>query len=131
MNASDKDDLNIIFNDGHFVDMQIVWQTWAMKYCDNGGETLSPTRPPANPLTQPAVRVAIGCNRRRVISAKTSENGADWSSDFGLHTPDAAMDPPELQFYRIRPFYIGERSLLPFPNSPSPSRPASLFFSIS
>lgn len=30
--SPDKDDLNIIFNDGHFVDMQIVWQTWAMKY---------------------------------------------------------------------------------------------------
>lgn len=86
--SPDKDDLNIIFNDGHFVDMQIVWQTWAMKYCDNGG-----------------------CNRRRVISAKTSSNGADWSDDLGLYTPDT-LDPPELQFYRIRPFYIGNTTRL-------------------
>ena len=50
--SPDKDDLNIIYNDKQFVDMQIVWQTWHMKYCDNGG-----------------------CNRRRVISAKTSNNG--------------------------------------------------------
>eukprot|EP01043_Picozoa_sp_COSAG02_P029919 COSAG02_NODE_1883_length_10535_cov_4.902070_10_plen_480_part_00 len=86
--SPDKDDLNIVFNDGHFVDMQIVWQTWAMKYCDNGG-----------------------CNRRRVISAKTSSNGADWSEDLGLYTPDS-LDPPELQFYRIRPFYIGNTTRL-------------------
>ena len=66
--SPDKDDLNLIFNQGQFVDMQIVWQTWAMKYCDNGG-----------------------CNRRRVISAKTSENGADWSEDLGLHTPDSLI----------------------------------------
>jgi hypothetical protein len=99
--SPDKDDLNLIFNQGHFVDMQIVWQTWAMKYCDNGG-----------------------CNRRRVISAKTSENGADWSEDLGLHTPDT-LDPPELQFYRIRPFYVGNTTRLAahvLQYAPSPSQ---------
>jgi hypothetical protein len=56
------------------------------RYCDNGG-----------------------CNRRRVISAKTSSDGAAWSADMGLVTPDT-LDPPELEFYRMRPFYIGNTS---------------------
>jgi hypothetical protein len=30
----DKDDLNIIFNRGRFVDMQIVWQNHTLRYCD-------------------------------------------------------------------------------------------------
>ena len=84
----DKDDLNIVYNKGRFVDMQIVWQNWTMRYCDNGG-----------------------CNRRRVISAKTSTDGVSWGPDLALATPDA-LDPPELQFYRIRPFYIGNTSRL-------------------
>ena len=45
----DKDDLNLIYNKGRFVDMQIVYQKWTLRYCDNAG-----------------------CDRRRVISAKTS-----------------------------------------------------------
>ena len=85
----DKDDLNIIYNHaapgrpGRFVDMQIVWQNHTLRYCDNGG-----------------------CDRRRVVSAKTSSDGASWGPDLGLVTPDD-HDPPELEFYRIRPFYIG------------------------
>jgi len=45
----DKDDLNLIYNKGRFVDMQIVYQEWPLRYCDNAG-----------------------CDRRRIISAKTS-----------------------------------------------------------
>ena len=45
----DKDDLNLIYNKGRFVDMQIVYQEWPLRYCDNAG-----------------------CDRRRVISAKVS-----------------------------------------------------------
>lgn len=41
----DKDDLNLIFNNGRFVDMQIAWQNISMRYCDGGG-----------------------CNRRRVAN---------------------------------------------------------------
>ena len=79
----DKDDLNIIYSAGRFVDMQIVWQNHTMKYCDNGG-----------------------CGRRRVVSTKTSSDGAAWSADtVPFITPDQ-NDPPELQFYRCRPFYI-------------------------
>jgi hypothetical protein len=70
----DKDDLNLIYNRGRFVDMQIVWQNWTLKWCDNGG-----------------------CGRRRVISAKVSGDGTHWGPDLPLITPDA-VDPPELQF---------------------------------
>ena len=55
-------------------------QKWKLKYCDNDDE----------------------CNTRRVISAKTSSDGAAWSKDAPLIVPDAD-DPPELQFYRMRP----------------------------
>jgi hypothetical protein len=90
----DKDDLNLIFNaagpgrPGRFVDMQIVWQNHSLRYCDNGG-----------------------CNRRRVVSAKRSDNGVDWGADLPLVTPDD-QDPPELQFYRMRPFYVGDSGRL-------------------
>jgi hypothetical protein len=85
----DKDDLNIIFSRGRFVDMQIVWQNHTLRWCDNGG-----------------------CDRRRVVSTKYSRDGASWSADaLPLITPDNA-DPPELQFYRCRPFYVGATSRL-------------------
>lgn len=83
----DKDDLNIIFSKGRFVDMQIVWQNHSLRWCDNGG-----------------------CDVRRVVSSKHSADGAAWSADAQpFITPDAA-DPPDLQFYRCRPFYIGATS---------------------
>lgn len=85
----DKDDLNLIFNQGRFVDMQIVWQNHTLQYCDNGG-----------------------CDRRRVISAKVSGDGINWGPDAPYITPDPVLDPPELQFYRMRPFYIGQTSRL-------------------
>ena len=66
--------------------MQILWQNWTMKYCDNGG-----------------------CNRRRVVSAKRSNDGVHWAADLPLLTPDQT-DRPELQFYRMRPFYISNTS---------------------
>jgi hypothetical protein len=47
-----------------------------------------------------------------VISAKVSGNGVDWGPDLPLITPDPVLDPPELQFYRMRPFYIGNTSRL-------------------
>ena len=97
----DKDDLNLIHNKGRFVDMQIVYQEWTLRYCDNAG-----------------------CDRRRVISTKTSSDGGNWSVDQGLIQPDA-QDPPELQFYRIRPFYVGNTSRLAahvFTYAPSPQQ---------
>lgn len=129
--------------------MQIVWQNWTLRYCDNGG-----------------------CSKRRTVSAKTSTDGVAWGTDHPLITPDQ-MDPPELevcpahfllcsrrpgctpavlalpslaaafhgsfegpcshsqhtcihdaQFYRIRPFYIGNTTRLAahtLQYAPSPS----------
>jgi hypothetical protein len=88
MSLADKDDLNLIFNKGRFVDMQIAFQNWTLRYCDNDG-----------------------CNRRRVVTAKTSIDGFTWSDDLGLITPDEE-DAPELEFYRIRPFYVGNTTRL-------------------
>jgi hypothetical protein len=92
-----KDDLNIIMNVDQqgkpaFVDMQINMEPTArLKYCDN-------TAGPA-------------CDARRVVSAKISYDGKAWGHDLGLRTPDA-QDPPELQFYRFRPFMIGDSGRL-------------------
>ena len=85
----DKDDLNIIWNKrtGDFVDMQIFWrQNVSMKYCDSDP-----------------------CTIARAVTAKTSADGVNWSPDIGAILPDQ-LDPPDLQFYRIRPFYIGNTS---------------------
>ena len=61
----DKDDLNLIYNKGRFVDMQIVYQEWPLRYCDNAG-----------------------CDRRRVISAKTSRYACSVACRwFALLTP--------------------------------------------
>ncbi len=85
----DKDDLNLIWNKGRFVDMQIVWRqnVSGMRYCDSDP-----------------------CNIARAITAKTSSDGINWSADLGMRLPDVGLDPPDLQFYRIRPFYIGNTS---------------------
>ena len=45
-----------------------------------------------------------------VIMLRNSDGG-NWSVDQGLIQPDAD-DPPELQFYRIRPFYVGNTTRL-------------------
>ena len=66
----------------------------SMRYCDNGG-----------------------CNRRRVVTSKTSLDGLNWSNDGPFITPDE-QDPPELEFYRIRPFYIGQVRQYMHVNSP-------------
>ena len=72
-----------------------------MKYCDNDDT----------------------CSTRRVVSAKTSTDGAAWGPDAPLIVPDSD-DPPELQFYRTRPFYVGNTSRLAahtLQYAPSPS----------
>eukprot|EP00041_Stephanoeca_diplocostata_P032015 m.1013702 g.1013702 ORF g.1013702 m.1013702 type:complete len:554 (+) comp24068_c0_seq12:99-1760(+) len=92
-----KDDLNIIFNRDQngtpaFVDMQIYDEKNTTpnefgKYEDNGGYS------------------------RRVLTAKISYDGVTWGPDLDVRTPDA-LDPPDLQFYRFRPFYIGHTGRL-------------------
>ena len=88
-NFDDKDDINIMWSQNRWVDMQITKQNWTLKYCDN----------------------LKGCDHRRVISARNSTDGVSWSNDLGLRVPDA-VDPPEVQFYRIRPFYLGDSNRL-------------------
>ena len=116
---ADKDDLNIIFNRDQqgkpaFVDMQINMEpTPRLRYCDNtAGNT---------------------CDKRRVVTVKISYDGKAWGHDLGLRSPDE-LDPPvrlscscdrcsarvltreravqELQFYRFRPFMIGDSGRL-------------------
>jgi hypothetical protein len=107
-NFKDHDDCNVIYHHDtqRWVDMQIMYQTWEKKYCDN-------------------VKGA-----RRVVTARDSKDGLSWSNDWGcLDEPQKdehcktfnttamvhpnAEDPPELEFYRIRPFTMpGSQRLL-------------------
>ena len=120
-NFEDHDDANIIYHaeTARWVDMQIMYETWDKRYCDN---------------------VA---GARRVVSARVAldDLGRNWTSDLGcLDSPqlsercksgfntsamvrpnDAARiaqgrapdeDPPELEFYRIRPFVMEDNKRL-------------------
>ena len=82
---SDKDDLNLIYDTARqiWVDMQIHMVHAELQYCDNAGY-----------------------GSTRWISARNSTDGAQWSDNYALRGPEAG-DPPELEFYRIRPFYLG------------------------
>jgi hypothetical protein len=92
-NLHPKDDINFVWQKGFgLVNMQIFWErnlpTTPGGYCDNGG-----------------------CNSRRVIgSMKTPDGnnaGVSWSYSGSVRVPSAdEQDPPELQFYRIRPFVM-------------------------
>ena len=122
----DHDDTNIIWSRAskQWVDIQITGVPWPTpdtncprNLSDNGG-----------------------CSTCRVITTRTSKNGVAWSPDAGckkcgapgtpsspnptsrchcteinesgLIRPDPVADPPELQFYRMRPFYLAESGRL-------------------
>ena len=91
-NLHAKDDINFVWQKGFgLVDMQVFWErdlpTTPGGMCDNGG-----------------------CNSRRVIGTLTAKNGTGgtkWTYTKSHREPSAAEnDPPELQFYRIRPFVV-------------------------
>eukprot|EP00946_MAST-07B_sp_MAST-7B-sp1_P004567 g4567.t1 len=91
-NLHAKDDINFVWQkDFGLVDMQVFWErnlpTTPGDMCDNGG-----------------------CNSRRVIgtlTAKSGSSGKVWEYTKSHRFPsDAENDPPELQFYRIRPFVV-------------------------
>jgi hypothetical protein len=92
-NLHPKDDINFVWQKGvGLVNMQIFWErnlpATPGGYCDNGG-----------------------CDSRRVIGSMTTTDGVDaglsWSYTGSHRFPSAAeQDPPELQFYRIRPFVM-------------------------
>ena len=81
-----------------YINYQITYQQWAKPYEDN-----------------------IGCDRRRVLSIRTSEDGVHWEPgndvtfapdtfqpESRLITPDEE-DPAELEFYRMTVFPYGDR----------------------
>ena len=81
-NFDDKDDINVVFAGGKFIDMQVTKaQTlgglpgFNGSFCDNLG----------------------ACNEKRVLATRTSNTGVLWSNDSAMRFPDAD-DPPELQF---------------------------------
>ena len=103
-NFKDHDDANVIFHSptARWVDMQIMYQKWDKNYCDNVD------------------------GYRRTVSVRTSTDGLkgqNFTDDWGcLDHPQTSEhcqtynltnmvvpgddDPPELEFYRIRPFYL-------------------------
>lgn len=90
VNHPDKDDLNLIFSGGRYVDMQIFWrQNVSMRYCDSDP-----------------------CSIARAVTTKTSVDGINWSEDAADPILPDSDDPPDLQFYRTRPFHVGNTSRL-------------------
>lgn len=105
----DHDDVNLIWDapNKRWVDMQIMLQVYDKTMCDNVGKPSSEVR--------------------RVVTSRVSSNGVDWTGDLGCkndtnkrnpyHCQEAISeytmvpsreDPPELEFYRIRPFVVGQ-----------------------
>eukprot|EP00949_MAST-11_sp_MAST-11-sp1_P000554 g554.t1 len=86
-----KDDLNLIYRKGvGLVDLQLFWEKNVTipggpgVYCDNGG-----------------------CTKRRVLGTMVSKDGVSWNYTGSTRMPGTDVnDPPELQFYRSRPFFV-------------------------
>jgi hypothetical protein len=86
----DNDDSSVIFSNGQFVEFQVESHLLAKqtRFCDEAA-----------------------CNFRRLLGVKTSTDGAHWSNISKLIVPDA-HDPPDVQFYRSRPFFVGHTKRL-------------------
>ena len=89
-NFDDKDDINVVWADGQFIDMQVTKARitgglpgYNGSFCDN----------------------LNACDEKRVLATRTSADGVSWTNDSPSRFPDAD-DPPELQFYRMRPFEL-------------------------
>eukprot|EP00912_Choanoflagellata_sp_UC4_P001656 UC4_evm1s1052 len=86
-----KDDLNLIYQPNiGLVDLQLFWEKNVTipggpgVYCDNGG-----------------------CTKRRILGTMLSIDGRNWNFTGSTRIPGADVnDPPELQFYRSRPFFV-------------------------
>jgi len=122
----DHDDTNLIWSrtSKQWVDMQIMGAPWPTP------DTLCPRNLSDNG----------GCTGARVLTTRLSADGVEWGQDTGclkcrdgpipsspnpasrckcsefnytnIIRPDPAQDPPELQFYRMRPFYLGDSGRL-------------------
>lgn len=107
-NFKDHDDVNLYYDPirAQWVDMQISYEVWNKTYCDN-------------------------CHgARRYVTYRTSEDGTYWSDDgscldnpqkdehckkfntSAMITAIPEVDPPELEFYRVRPFRLGNSGRL-------------------
>ena len=81
-NFDDKDDINVVFAGGKYIDMQVTKAQipgglpgFNGSFCDN----------------------LKSCTEKRVLATRTSKTGVVWSNDSAIRFPDAE-DPPELQF---------------------------------
>ncbi len=102
----DHDDSNLLFQqqswpggsaisngDGEFVDLQITFQAWRKKYEDNA----------CMPQYLPDC-----VHARRVLAVRRStDQGLTFSADGPVRVPDRS-DPPEVEYYRFRPFVLGD-----------------------
>ena len=88
-NFMDHDDANLLWSNGTYIDMQIAYEHFDKRFPDN-----------------------IGSKRRRTVSARTCLAPGfpceAWSPQLkAKRTPDAALDPPDLEFYQLRPSVLG------------------------
>tara|TARA_B110000208_G_scaffold123260_1_gene150400 strand:+ start:99 stop:1910 length:1812 start_codon:yes stop_codon:yes gene_type:complete len=128
-NFDDHDDVNLWWSSAseRWVDMQIIFQN----HTDAG-------QPPGAPAGRKYCDNA-GCTKRRVVTYRTSKDGIAWSGAAGclappnatcwrpgqdpaiesccvaynvsaLLQPDPTLDPPDVQFYRFRPFLVDAAS---------------------
>ena len=113
----DHDDSNLLFQQqtgtmadggGDFVDLQITFQAWKKKYEDNA----------CMPKYLPQC-----VHARRVLSVRRStDQGLTFSADGPIRVPDSS-DPPEVEYYRFRPFLLGDsgrRAAMVLLYTPSP-----------
>ena len=64
----------------------------------------------------------IGPLQRRVLSVRSSSDGAVWTEAAGLLLPDPKLDPPELEFLSMIPFWYGNGRYKPMmAQEPSPN----------
>ena len=120
----DKDDLNLMYDveRKQWIDMQIHYQTQELQYCDNSGygmtrwvsarnstdgKSWSPNhalRGPEAGVRAENLLLAPFCTTDRKFSKTGS---GQTQKKLRKNTMRFSQDPPELEFYRIRPFYLG------------------------
>ena len=128
----DHDDAMTIWHPptGQFVDMQITYESVPAKNVFGHETTDQVFDNVCYPLNYSRTHgYPNGRCVRRVLSTRVSPDGKVWSADMEPYRVPDDLDPPELEFYRFRPFFIGESgrmaaSVLLY--APSPSYAVSL-----
>ena len=88
-NFRDHDDANLLWHNGTYIDMQIAYEDHVKRFPDNAGG-----------------------KRRRTVSARTCAAPGypcrGWTEQLpSKRTPDAKLDPIDLEFYQLRPSVLG------------------------